>query len=104
MRADQIERAAYIAAHAILATNLTAPELACPGARRSFAVDTIAEVIRGVLEAQPVQSEAAVAWRNGRENTPQTTLGPVRARKVLQVRADPSVRLTPVASLRVNGE
>ncbi len=91
MRADQIERAAYIAAHAILATNLNAPELACPGARRSFTVDAIASVIRNVFEADRGQLEIAEP-------------GTVRARKVLQVRADPAVRLTPVAGLRCSSE
>jgi hypothetical protein len=50
MKADQLERAAYMAAHRILTTNTGAPELACPGARRSHAVDVIANVIRDVFE------------------------------------------------------
>jgi hypothetical protein len=44
MKADQLERAAYMAAHRILTTNTGAPELACPGARRSHAVDVIRDV------------------------------------------------------------
>ena len=49
MNANQLERAAYVAAHAILSANLSAPELACPGARRSHEVDRIAEVIKTVF-------------------------------------------------------
>jgi hypothetical protein len=50
MHAKEIERAAYIAAHGILAADTGAPELACPGARRSHAVDVIADIIREVFE------------------------------------------------------
>jgi hypothetical protein len=50
MTARGIERAAYIAAHRILAANTTAAELVCPGAKRSHAVDSIADIIREVFE------------------------------------------------------
>ncbi len=50
MNAKQLERASYMAAHAILAANTSAPHLATPGARRSYTVDTIAEKIRSVFE------------------------------------------------------
>lgn len=50
MNAKQLERASYMAAHAILAANTSAPHLATPGARRSYAVDMIAEKIRNVFE------------------------------------------------------
>ena len=50
MQTNQIEKAAYIAAHRILAANTSAPELACPGARRSHVVDTIADIIKDVFE------------------------------------------------------
>lgn len=50
MHAKEIERAAYIAAHGILAANTSAPELACPGARRTHAIDVIADIIKEVFE------------------------------------------------------
>ena len=52
MNVNQLERAAYVAAHAILSANLSAPELACPGARRSLQVDRIAEIIKTVFAPQ----------------------------------------------------
>jgi len=60
MNLKDIERAAYMAAHRILMTNLSAPELACPGARRSHAVDTIAHIIEEVFE--PYDSDCASRW------------------------------------------
>ena len=50
MKANEIERAAYMAAHRILMADLSAAELACPGARRSRAVDAIAGIIKEVFE------------------------------------------------------
>lgn len=50
MNAKQLERASYLAAHAILSANISAPHLATPGARRSYTVDTIAQQIRSVFE------------------------------------------------------
>jgi len=50
MDAKQLERASYMAAHAILAANTSAPHLATPGARRTYTVDIIAEKIRSVFE------------------------------------------------------
>src|SRR5262249_13491727 len=50
MTDKEIERAAYVAAHRILEANTAAPELACAGARRSYAVDTIADIIREAFE------------------------------------------------------
>lgn len=62
MNANQMERAAYIAAHRILTTDLTAPELACPGARRSAMVDNIAAIIKGVYEAHDQRFDEATDW------------------------------------------
>jgi len=53
MNARDTERAAYIAAHRILAANLSAPELACPSARWSHAVDMVAGIIQEVFACQP---------------------------------------------------
>ncbi len=47
----QIERAAYIAAHAITTADLVATHLVCPGARNTHKVDTIAGIIKNVFEA-----------------------------------------------------
>jgi hypothetical protein len=51
MNSRQIERAAYIAAHRLLTMDLSEPELACPGARRSALLDNMASVIKNVYEA-----------------------------------------------------
>jgi hypothetical protein len=50
MNAKQLERASYLAAHAVLSANISAPHLATPGARRSYMVDAIANRIRSVFE------------------------------------------------------
>ena len=50
MNAKQLERASYLAAHAVLSANISAPHLATPGARRSYTVDAIAHQIRSVFE------------------------------------------------------
>jgi hypothetical protein len=62
MNAKQLERASYMAAHAILASNTSAPELACPGARRSHAVDVIAETIRSVFELHCSALDESTDW------------------------------------------
>ncbi len=63
MNAKQLERASYMAAHAILAANTSAPHLATPGARRTYTVDKIAEKIRGVFElhCSALDDAAAIA-------------------------------------------
>jgi hypothetical protein len=63
MNANQLERAAYIAAHAILAANTGAPELACPGARRSHTVDTIADINIGVFELHSSALDGYIDWQ-----------------------------------------
>lgn len=50
MNAKQLERASYLAAHAVLSADIRAPHLVTPGARRSYAVDAIANRIRNVFE------------------------------------------------------
>jgi hypothetical protein len=52
MSPEQLERAAYLAAHRILMASMSAVDLACPGARRSREVDTIASIIKDVF-AEP---------------------------------------------------
>jgi hypothetical protein len=64
MNAKQLERASYMAAHAILSTNTSAPHLATPGARRSYTVDTIAEQIRRVFELHCTALDEAAEWRS----------------------------------------
>lgn len=51
MDAKQLDRAAYIAAHAINVANLNAPQLATPGARQTHKIDAMADIIRGVFQA-----------------------------------------------------
>ncbi len=62
MNAHQMERAAYIAAHRILTTDLTAPELACPGARRSAMLDNMARIIKSVYEAHSARFDESTDW------------------------------------------
>jgi hypothetical protein len=62
MNAHQTERAAYMAAHAIISANTSAPELACPGARRSHAVDVIASIIKDVLALHCGELDAFTDW------------------------------------------
>jgi hypothetical protein len=50
MNAKQLERASYLAAHAVLSADVGAPHLATPGARRSYTIDAIADKIRGVFD------------------------------------------------------
>jgi hypothetical protein len=62
MNAHQMERAAYIAAHRILTTDLNAPELACPGARRSAVLDNLAKIITSVYEAHGQRFDETTDW------------------------------------------
>jgi hypothetical protein len=62
MNAHQMERAAYIAAYRIMTTDLTAPELACPGARRSAVVDNMARIIKSVYEAHSERFDETTDW------------------------------------------
>jgi hypothetical protein len=62
MNANQMERAAYMAAHRILTTNVTAPELACPGARRSAMVDNSASIIVSIFEAHSQRFDETTDW------------------------------------------
>ncbi|MEO8048799.1 MAG: hypothetical protein ABI833_00165 [Acidobacteriota bacterium] len=63
MNAKQLERASYMAAHAIFSANISAPQCATPGARRSHAIDTIADAIRNVFELHcSALDESADCW------------------------------------------
>src|SRR5262249_31780211 len=62
MNAHQMERAAYIAAHRLLTTDLSAPELACPGARRSAVLDNMAKIIKSVYEAHSARFDEETDW------------------------------------------
>ncbi len=62
MNAHQMERAAYIAAHRLMTTDLTAPELACPGARRSAMLDNMARIIKSVYEAHSARFDETTDW------------------------------------------
>ena len=62
MNAKQLERASYLAAHAVLSANISAPHLATPGARRSYTVDAIAHQIRSVFELHCSAFDESVDW------------------------------------------
>ncbi len=84
MNAHQMERAAYIAAHRIMTTDLTAPELACPGARRSAVLDNMARIIKSVYEAHSQRfDETTDWWPSEIADVPERTdtLRPVPVRK-----------------------
>ena len=72
MNAKEIEIAAYISAHRILEADTAAAELVCPGARRSRAVDTIADIIREVFELHSLHHPEPVDRQERRvESGPQ---------------------------------
>jgi hypothetical protein len=66
MNAKQLERASYLAAHAVLAANISAPHLATPGARRSYMVDAIANQIRNVFELHCSAFDEPGDWPSAR--------------------------------------
>lgn len=96
MNPDHLERVAYLAAHAVLTANTSAPHLACPGARRSYAVDTIARVIKGVFETHSDEMDAFTDWwdRPGVAQLPtfSSSAQPARNEKILPIRAETAVR------------
>jgi hypothetical protein len=63
MNVKQLERASYLAAHAILSADLSAPHLVTPGARRSYTVDAIADKIRSVFELHCSVLDDSEDWR-----------------------------------------
>jgi hypothetical protein len=69
VNAKEIERAAYVAAHRVLAADTSAHELACPGAQKSRAVDTIAGIIREVFELHNAACGDSTKWL---EATPES--------------------------------
>jgi len=64
MNAKQLERASYLAAHAVLSANVSAPHLATPGARRSYIIDTIANKIRNVFELHCSALDDSSHWQS----------------------------------------
>jgi len=63
MNAKQLERASYLAAHAVLSADVSAPHLATPGARRSYIVDAIANKIRSVFELHCSALDDSFDWQ-----------------------------------------
>ena len=87
MNAHQMERAAYIAAHRILTTDLSAPELACPGARRSAIVDNMARIIKSVYEAHSQRFDATTDWWPSEvPQVPERVPEPIELRRQIEVR------------------
>ena len=62
MNAKQLERASYLAAHAILSANESAQHLATPGARRSYMIDSIADQIKHVFELHCSALDESSDW------------------------------------------
>jgi hypothetical protein len=62
MNAKQLERASYLAAHAVLASDTSAPQFACPGTRRSYAIDIIADTIKSVFQLHCSALEDSTEW------------------------------------------
>jgi hypothetical protein len=84
MNAHQMERAAYIAAHRLMTTDLSAPELACPGARRSAMLDNMARIIKSVYEAHSERFDETTDWWPSEipeVSEPVETLRPLPVRK-----------------------
>jgi hypothetical protein len=97
MSTYELERAAYIAAHAVLAADTTAPYLACPGARRSHAIDVVADIIKSVFEIHSERSEFADRRARpikARFPTPPPAVQPdARNEKILPIRAESAVQM-----------
>lgn len=91
MKADDIERVAYIAAHRILMADTSARELACPGARRSRAVDAIAGIIKEVFELSTLQSDYCAE----RDNSSADIVELLRTAVVLELPRHASSRSDP---------
>ena len=83
MNAHQMERAAYIAAHRLMTSDLSAPELACPGARRSAMLDKMARIIKSVYEAHSQRFDESTDWWPS--DVPEVA-EQIEARPLLQVR------------------
>lgn len=62
MSHSTIERAAYLAAHRIMQADLSSPQFACPGTRRSKTIDAIAGIIKGVMEAGSEDEQRLRSW------------------------------------------
>jgi hypothetical protein len=63
MNAKQLERASYLAAHAVLSADVSASHLVTPGARRSYTVDAIANKIRSVFELHCSAFDDSSDWQ-----------------------------------------
>ena len=81
MNAKQLERASYMAAHAILASNTSAPHLATPGARRTYTIDAIADTIRSVFELHCSALDESTDWWSDQESLAGTVDVPQQARE-----------------------
>ena len=80
MNAKQLERASYMAAHAVLSANTSASHLATPGARRSYIIDAIADQIRRVFELHCSAFDEAGDWASPAFHAPlegESREGPV---------------------------
>jgi hypothetical protein len=62
MNAKQLERASYLAAHAVLSANISASHLGTPGARRSYMIDAIANKIRSIFELHCSALDESTDW------------------------------------------
>jgi hypothetical protein len=91
MNANQLERAAYVAAHAILSASLSAPELACPGARRSRQIDRVAEIIKTVFGPQCTEFGGA---SDGRASVRTAVMQPKQRAKILPFHAETAAPLS----------
>jgi hypothetical protein len=100
MNTGPFERAAYVAAHAILAANLNAPELVCPGARHSYAVDTIANIIKDAFGLDPsdgIERPLMIDWAclDRMQATTSMQDRVEMSQKNLHIPADAALQLTP---------
>lgn len=62
MNSRQAERIAYMAAHEIHSGNFSAPWLATPGAKRTHAVDRMAEIIKKHIELHSHRWDELTDW------------------------------------------
>ena len=85
MKPSEMERAAYIAAHRIMVADISSPELACPGARRSHVVDTIAGIIKQVLELHSDTPNDSRTWHQGTSESQRSAAAVRQAGVVIEL-------------------
>lgn len=62
MNDKQIDRIAFICAYRVLTSDVSTSEYATPGRRRTYTMDSVAKIIRGVIEAHSTENEGRTTF------------------------------------------